>query len=168
MKRILFIILAVLCFLAPCIPWTYSIVKSVQFDARCGDYLKLSADANSIELAEKHLTTAIDYLEKNDSTSGYTKFIVYKPKNDIGLWYENLKAAQTQLQELQAKESVTELEESNMLMKLRETLLDEEGGLTLPLGISQPQTFNVVIWLNVTLSLLWFLGGFFIYCAYEY
>ena len=33
--------------------------------------LKLSADANSVVLAEKHLTTAINYLEENNITTSF-------------------------------------------------------------------------------------------------
>lgn len=160
MKKAVLIILAIILFLTPVVPWTYSIVKGIQFDANCGDYLRLAADANDIEVAEKHLTKAITYMEENDLTSGYTKIFVYKPVNDFGLWYENLKTAQTQLQEMKASE-YTELEESNMLMKLRETLLTEEGCLTHPDGVSMKNNFTLMFWLNTFLWLpCWGLGIF--------
>lgn len=151
MKKFVLIFMAIVLFIVPCIPWTISIVEGVQFSANCGDYLKLAADANSIDMAEKHLTSAITYLENNNLTSGHTKIFIYYPKNDIGLWYENLKIAQTQLQEMQAGE-YTELEQSNMLMKLRETILDENGVLTHPEGISLYPNYATMFWLNM---LLW-------------
>lgn len=157
MKKAILIILAIIMFVVPCIPWTISIVKGIQFTANCGDYLKLAADANSIDMAERHLSTAITYLEDNNLTSGYTKIFVYYPKNDLGLWYENLKTAQTQLQEMQATD-YTELDQSNMLMKLRETILDEDGTLTHPIGISLIPNYALMFWLNM---LLWIPGFVF-------
>lgn len=167
MKKALFIILAIICFASPFFSWIPSIVNSIQFSANCGDYLELSADANNIEIAEKQLTKAIDYLEANDLTSGYTKIFVYYPKNDIGMWYDNLKSTQTQLRDVLEKKEITELEESNMLMKLRETILDDDGCLTHPTGISLHPNYTVMFWLNVTLWLLWILGGVFCFLAYE-
>lgn len=35
-------------------------------------FLKRAADANTIELANQELTKALDYLEANNLTSGYT------------------------------------------------------------------------------------------------
>ena len=100
MKKVFLIILAIFFFIGGTIPWIYYLVKGIQFAANCGDYLKLAADANNIDIAETRLSTAIEYLEKNNLTSGYTKIFVYYPKNDIGMWYKNLKIAQTQLQEI--------------------------------------------------------------------
>lgn len=151
MKKVFCIILAIVISIGGVVPWVYTIVKSIQFDVACGDYLRLAADANSIDIAEKHLSTAIDYMEKNDMTSGYTKIFVYHPKNDFSLWYENLKTAQTQLLE-NINTDYTELEESNVLMKLRETLLDGEGYLTHPFGVSIKHNFTLWFWLN---NILW-------------
>ena len=165
MTKVVLIILAVILFIVPFIPWTCSIIDCIQFDANCGDYLKLAADANSIEMAEMHLTKAVSYLESNNLTSGHTKIFVYYPKNDIGLWYINLKVAQTQLQDMKTA-GFTELEQSNMLMKLRETILDESGVLTHPTGISMAPNFTLLFWLNSLLWLpCWVAGGFVIYAA---
>lgn len=165
MKKALLIFMAIIFAVTPCFVWGHTIVKGIQFDANCGDYLKLAADANDIAMAEKHLSAGIAYLEKNNLTSGYTKIFVYKPKNDIGLWYENLKTAQIQLQEMQTTE-YTELEESNMLMKLRETILDSSGVLTHPSGISIANNYTLLFWLNSFLWVpCWLLAIFcFIFC----
>lgn len=167
MKKTLFIILTIICFASPLFSWIPSIVNSIQFNANCGNYLELSADATSIEIAEKQLTKAIDYLEKNNLTNGYTKIFVYYPKNDIGMWYDNLKSAQTQLRNMLEKEEITELEESNMLMKLRETILNDDGYLAHPEGISLHPNYTVMFLLNATSWLLWALGGVFCLLAYE-
>lgn len=158
MKKAVVIICALICFIIPIAGWTHLIVKSIEFSANCGDYLELAADATNIEIAEKHLSKAIDYLEEKNLTNGYTKIFVYKPKNDIGIWYENLKNAHIQLQEMKENE-VTELEESNTLMKLRETILSNDGVVTHPLGISVANNFTFVFWFNCTSWLLLVLGG---------
>lgn len=167
MKKFLLVLLAIIIFILPIGNYAYTIIQNIKFNTQCGDYLKLSADANNLEIAEKHLSKAIDYLEQKNLTSGYNKVFFYYPKNDIGLWYENLKSAQLQLREVIKRENCTELEESNMLMKLRETILDSgESGqyLTLPLGISLMEHFNLIWWLNWLMWIFWII--FIIYIAW--
>lgn len=113
------------------------------------------------------MTTGIEYLERNHLTSGYTKIFVYKPTNDIGLWYENLKFAQMQLQELCAKGELTELEESNSLMKLRETLLENEGMVTHPSLISFHPAASSWFWTLTLIWAMWILAMIFGAFAYE-
>ena len=170
MKKILLVLLALIIFLLPIGSFTYTIIQGIKFDAQCGDYLKLSADANNLEIAEKHLSKAIDYLERENLTSGYNKVFFYYPKNDIGLWYENLKSTQLQLQETIKKSNYTELEESNMLMKLRETIIDGQH-LTLPMGIPITEHFNVIWWLNSLMWLWWLVLLFYsiwLICEWDY
>ena len=152
------IILCIICIIIPIITYGVAIVKTIQMEANCIDYFELAADSNSVKLAEKHLTTGIKYLEENNITKGNTKIIFYKPTCDIGLWYENLKSAQAQLQELSTKEELTELEESNALMKLRETLLNAGGFVTHPSMISFYPTHISWFWSMCLIWLLWFLG----------
>lgn len=153
--KTLFIFLCIACILIPCIVYGAAIIKTITMDANCIDYLRMASDANSVELAEKHLTTAIKYIEENDLTEGNTKILVYSPKKDLGLWYENLKSAQTQLQDLMLKDDLTELEESNALMKLRETLLESGGSVTHPAMISFYPNHVSWFW---SMSLIWLLG----------
>ena len=111
----------------------------------------------------------LKYLEENDLTNGSTKIFFNKPTYDIGLWYENLKSAQAQLQELKTMDNLTELEESNALMKLRETLLDSEGYVTHPSMISfYPSHVSWFWWMNLG-WLLWIVAitfGFLVYDCY--
>lgn len=167
MKKLL-IILCVICIIIPLIVYGVGIVKTVKFNANCISYFQLAADANSVALAEKHLTSGINYLEQNNLTSGHTKIFVYKPTNDIGLWYENLKSAQLQLQELSKKEELTELEESNSLMKLRETLLNNEGTVTHPEGIMFHPSYASYFWIAIFIWMLWILAFAFGVVAYDY
>ena len=161
MRKFLLVLLAIIIFLLPIGNFTYTIIQNIKFNAQCSDYLKLSADANNLEIAEKHLSKAIDYLERKNLTSGYNKVFFYYPKNDIGLWYENLKSTQLQLQETIKKSNYTELEESNMLMKLRETIIDDQH-LTLPMGISITEHFNLIWWLNSLMWLWWLVLLFYL------
>ena len=124
--------------------------------SNCINYFEMAADANSVELAEKHLTSGIEYLEENNLTEGNTKIFVYRPTRDIGLWYENLKSAQSQLQKLISQEGLTELEESNALMKLRETLLNADGYVTYPTMITFYPNHFIWTW---ALWFIWILWG---------
>ncbi|MEL6133484.1 MAG: hypothetical protein AAFR59_08995 [Bacteroidota bacterium] len=114
-------------------------------------HLKNAADANTVELAEQQLSMALDYLESNGLTEGYTSIWVQTPKDDIGFWYRNLKASQ---EELQSLKSSSALEKTNVLMKLRETLVDvgENTRVTYPEGlIRYPQNG---LWAIITTTAL--------------
>lgn len=164
--KALFIILCIICAIIPLIVYTVGIVKTVEMDVNCIAYLELAADANSVTLAEKHLTTAINYLEENGITRGNTSIIIKSPANDIGIWYENLKSAQEQMQNLSARDDLTELEESNALMKLRETLLDDTA-VTHPEMISFYPAHISWFWSMVLIWLLWILALIFGFAAYD-
>lgn len=150
-----FALLCVICIIVPFIVYGAAIVQTIQMDSNCISYFEMAADANSVELAEKHLASGIKYLEENNLTKGNTKVLVYKPTKDLGLWYENLKSAQIQLQELNSQEELTELEESNALMKLRETLLNSEGSVTHPPMISFYPSHVSWFWSMFLIWLLW-------------
>ncbi|OGI17115.1 MAG: hypothetical protein A3J63_03065 [Candidatus Moranbacteria bacterium RIFCSPHIGHO2_02_FULL_40_12b] len=126
-------VLLVLIFVA----WVVArIVIGIQFNQNCGGYLKRAADANTVELAKKQLEIALMYIEQKQLTSGYTSIIYRTPSEEVGFWYENLKSSLNELSTL--KPDATPLEKSNMLIKLRETLLDEGQSttVTIPAGIS--------------------------------
>ena len=109
--------LAIIFTLAFCAWMTARIVKAVQFDMNCTQYLKRAADANSVELAKKELEKAIYYAEMNNLTEGVTSIFLYQPSNDIGYWYKNMTVAYSELEKL--PENATSLEKTNILMKLR-------------------------------------------------
>ncbi len=108
----------------------------VQFDRNCGGYLKRAADASTIELAIQELDRAMTYIEKSKLTSGYTSVVYKTPDEDVGFWYLNLKSALVELRKVGPE--TTQLERSNILLKLRETLLDkkESEEITLPSGVT--------------------------------
>lgn len=124
-----------------CIPfliWSgLRIYNSIVYDIHCGGHLKRAADANTVDTAKKELAEALKYLEDNKMTEGYTSVLWKTPSEDVGFWYQNLKSAHEELEKVTPE--TTQLERTNVLMKLRETLLDhgEKGdSVTAPGGIS--------------------------------
>jgi hypothetical protein len=127
---------------------TTRIVSGIQLQQDFTGHLKRAADANRIELAEQELGTAVKYLEDNNLTSGYTSIVWQTPDEDIKFFYDNLKGAHEELKSI--PDTVSLLESSNQLIKLRETLMDagEKGSdVTCPDGLS--------IYPNNTFYMLW-------------
>lgn len=132
-----FVVLTIVAVLAFCGWGIARTIKAISFDQNCGQYLKRSADANSIEMAKEELGIAISYAESHGLTEGTVSIFLHQPKNDIGYWYRNMKEAYKELEEV--PEDTSRMEKTNILMKLRETLTDEgESGVevTIPDGIS--------------------------------
>ena len=127
----------ILCLVLACITPVTCVVRNIQFKQNCSGYLKQAADANTPELALDCLNKALVYVEKNHLTYGYTSVMYNTEDENIEFWYTNLKACQ---KELKACIDGTQLEKSNVLMKVRESLTDEgEKGtkLTIPSGIAK-------------------------------
>ena len=137
----------------PCI----LIVKSVQFTQDCKGYLEQCSNANSVEMALNRLELAIRYLERNDMTTGYTSILWKTEDENIGFWYENL---QTCRQELKKALDATQLEQTNVLMRVRESLVKngKEGEyLIIPDGIFKyPHNlwYAIGLWLSLFLIVI--------------
>jgi len=113
------------------------IVGCVTYDIDVGSRLKRASDANTVELAQQELDAAIKGIKERRLTSGYTSVLYNTPDEDLGFWYKNIKSASDELKQLPPESS--QLEKTNVLMKLRETLLDsgEKGmSVTAPSGVS--------------------------------
>jgi len=152
MKRIILIIFTILALSV----FGIIIVKNITLKQNCTGYLKRAADANTIEVASMQLAKAISYLEEKKLTSGYTSIIYKTPDEDVEFWYNNLKSSQNEL--LKVTQNTSSLEKSNLLMKLRETLIDngKDGEiLTVPNGLSRYP--NNLLW-----GLLMWISGIFI------
>lgn len=141
-----------------CMPFggwmTFRIVKDIQFDRNMEGHLKRAADANTVHLAEKELAVAIAYLTNNQMTSGYTSVLYNTPDEDVGFLYTNLTESLEELHRV--PEGATQLETSNILIKLRETLLDygQSVKVTLPEGISVfPYNALYFFWGSVSMIL---------------
>lgn len=130
-------------------------VAGIRFEIAVEGYLKRAADSNTIEIAEKELDKAINNIESKGWTRGSTHVLWETPVTDVQFWYNNLKTSREELKRLSPE--ATSLEKSNMLIKLRETLLDhgEKGDyVTTPLGISLHP--------NNTMYFMWIIGSIFI------
>ena len=141
-----------------------TIKKSVSLEQNCTGYLKRAADANTVETAKEELQKSIQYLEAHNLTKGYTSVMYKTPDEDIEFWYKNLKASGNELS--QVPETASILEKTNLLMKLRETLMDtgeKNDSVTVPEGLSRypnNMMWGTLIWLAI-LSLF----GLFIWGA---
>lgn len=139
MRTVISGILAIVAVIALLAVVTSAAVRSINFDRNCTGRLQRAADANTIEIAKVELAAAVDHLNKVDLRSGYTSVLYTTPDEDIGFWYNNLAASLAELDAI--PENATQLEKSNVLMKLRETLIEvgDKGGqtVTCPAGISR-------------------------------
>jgi len=123
--------------LIPFILWGgMRIYKGIVLKIECTGHIKRAADANTINLAIQEMKTVVSFLEREKITSGYTSVIYITPSEDVGFWYQNLKASLEELEKV--KPEATQLEKSNILIKLRETLLDhgQSVSITAPSGIN--------------------------------
>lgn len=156
MKKFLVLIVLAIGLICP----TITVIKSIRFNQDCKGYLKQTADANSVELALERLNKAIDYVEANNLTSGYTSIIYRTEDENIEFWYNNLLTCKQELTE--CIES-SQFEKTNVLMKVRESLTDQsEKGtvITCPPGLSRYPNNKMFAFVNF-FSLLIILIGFY-------
>lgn len=162
MKKFINVFIFLLALITPIV----TTIKSIQFDQNCGGYLKQAADANSVELAEQRLNLAIDYVEKHELTSGYTSVLWNTEDENVGYWYNNLKQCQ---KELANTKNNSTLENTNVLMKLRESLTDVSDtgtSLTIPFGISRYPNNQLYALLNIISGIILFIFCFTIFKPY--
>ncbi len=167
MKTRISFITSALSFIAFLIICGYAVVDAVQFDRNCEGHLKRAADANSIEMAQAELQIAIDYIEAEDLDTGYTSIIYTTPDEDMGYWANNLREANNELKDMISADTSSNLEKSNMLIKLRETLLDHKGGdsgdqVTIPTGTSRYPNNAAYMWtllISTFSCIIFFIAG---------
>lgn len=115
------------------------------FSRSCGDYLKLAGDAPNVEKADEFLGQALEYIEENNLTSGDSAILFVKqPTNNLKIWYGQIKGAKATTESILKRkaasaDSVTQLEQDNALMKIREVVLDSSSSgtsVTTPAWIS--------------------------------
>ncbi len=145
--KVVSLVLAILVTVVFCVYLGVVVYKDVIFDRGCEGRIKRAADANTIELATKEMEAVVAYAKANGLTEGYTSILYQTPDEDVRFWYSNLTAS---LQELKTvKPDATQLEKSNVLIKLRETLLDhgQKVSVTYPSGIPVfPYNIAYAIW----------------------
>jgi len=142
----------------------YILVNQVQLQQNCLGYLERAASSNTVETAKGELKKATNYLETNNLITGYTSILWKTPDEDISFWYNNLKSSESELAKVDSNTST--LEKTNLLMKLRETLIDHDKDgdvLTYPNGLARYPN-NVLIGVIWTISLL---SLFIFYIVYK-
>lgn len=138
----------------------------IRFDADCAGHLALAADANTVERAGSELDIAIKYLESRNLTKGYTSVLYNTPDEDIGFWFSNIVDAREELNKITPETS--QMERTNVLMKLRETLLSgKEGAVTVPSGISVYPANKAFWWWGLLSTLTLLVFGVWTIGAYE-
>jgi hypothetical protein len=126
--------------------------KSTVFSIECSGHIKRAADANTVELAKKELKTVLDYLEKNKLTQGSTAVLWDTPQTDIEFFYTNIKSSYIELDKV--TDQTSQLEKTNILLKLRETLLDpSEHGYR----VTRPS--DLYLYPGVTFWFIWMWGA---------
>lgn len=151
--------IGIFCLLFTLIVTSTCAYKSVKLKQECTGHLKRAADANSTETAKVELNAATNYLEQNNLTKGYTSVFYNTPDEDIEFFYNNLKASEEELAKIDS--TTTSLEKTNVLMKLRETLMDnnKDGDhVTTPMGLSR-YPHNLAFSLLGVVSILTLLMG---------
>lgn len=128
-----------LLFFVPLLWWGVArTVHDVQFNREIDGHLERAANANTVALAASELGVALEGAKRWNLTEGYTSIFYRTPDEDLGYWYTNLSQAYAELQTI--PESAAPLERSNVLMKLRETIMESGSkgsqAVTVPEGAS--------------------------------
>lgn len=156
--RIVLIVLSCLALLG------FGVVRGYQsyvYDRECGGYLKRAADASNPVIARESLTKALRYIDDHGLDHGYTSLIWNSPDEDVGFWRRNIAGALAELNALPA--TATQLEASNVLMRVREVLVDQgqSVSVTEPDGISiYPNNKLYAALLLIILLILCIAGGY--------
>lgn len=138
------------------IPNGYYIYKDLDFEQNLKGYLKQAADAGSVYVAEERLSKAINYLDSHNMTSGYTS-IFYKTEDDnVGYFYHNLIVCHVEIMRVM---EASHFEQTNELMRLRETLMDGEE-ITIPPSLYLHPNNKLFFLLNTFCVIMFFIGIF--------
>jgi len=121
-------------FMIPFIVWgALRMYHATVFSLECGNNLARTAIAADIGMAKQELNVVLTYLEKQKLTDGFTSVLWEDSSQDLGFFYKNLKIAYDELEKVSPEAS--QLEKTNVLMKLRETVC-RKGQVIVPSEIS--------------------------------
>lgn len=108
------------------------ISASAYISAKCGDYFRRAALASDVGTAGRELDRAVLYLEHRGLTHGYTSVFWKSPDEDIGFWYNNVKAMQRNLHAVNP--TTPQAAKSVMLIRLKDAILKDNDVIS-PSGI---------------------------------
>jgi hypothetical protein len=146
----------------PFIGWASSrIYRDVKFNQECAGYLENAAHANQVKDALPEMENALKYMRDHRMTEGYTSIIYNTQDENVGFWYKNLEAATQELRVEAKNEKMSPLEQSNVLLKLHETLKREP-----PSGIEIAPNNSGYCWFGCLSFVVAIVGGILI--AYQF
>lgn len=145
--------------------------QGIRFDQDIEGHLKRAADSNQPALAIQELEIAEGNMDAWGLCSSkkmdtcYTSIFYRTPDEDVGFWRTNLQQTQEDLEALPT--DADQLVVSNILLKVRETLVDNGGQngihVTHPDGISlYPYNMSYMVWWLVG-ALLSLVGGIWLF-----
>lgn len=111
-----------------------------EFQDKVDGYLDNYVRAGSVELAEKNLDAAIKGAEEMGLTEGQISVLCHNPKNNIGVWYQNLVKCRADLREV-AKQPMNE--RSRILQKQKQALSGEDNGSEGSISIKVPDGITI-------------------------
>jgi len=112
---------------------SFRIFSFVNFNANCANYLRVATNAGTIENATYNADIAINFLKNHNLDSGFTSTLYKTQDENLEYFFKNLTDTVTSMKNL--PQNASELEKSNVLLKFREVLLDNNS-LSIPTGIS--------------------------------
>lgn len=120
------------------------------------------AMSSNVQMASENLKDAIDYLERNHLTSGNSSMLFPDKLNDLEYFHTNLLNAQAELNRAVANKNMSQLEESNVLLRIKEVVTHHNatGEVFLPANLEYyPHQWggNILMWGMIIV-------GFFGFC----
>ncbi|MEG0872732.1 MAG: hypothetical protein RSE00_01970 [Clostridia bacterium] len=128
---------------------TVRVIKIADFNMNCVSYIHRTGSATDTETAKIELKKALDYAEAKGLTEGTVSVFIQNPQNDIGFWYGTLSSTYKELDSMSKNRTVTAIEESNYLMRLRERFHE----VVVPVGITI-YPYNIIYFAWVMESLI--------------
>jgi len=134
--------------------------QELRFDQDIGGHMERAASANTIPIAIEEMKIVVKNMEARGYTEGTTS-IVYSwrtPDEDIGFWYQNMKASLTELEAVPP--NADQYTTSNVLMKLERTLEARSGEgskIVVPPGITRyPNNliYGIVFWVLLIICMV--------------
>ena len=123
----------------------FIILSQNKFCNNCLAYLQEVIETENVDVAKINLNKALKYVEEKNIINGDGRVLIIQSKseNDIGLWYNTLKKAQKELEELPYIASTSVKKRTLLRVK---KLLTSNGKLIFPVGIYYYPFNYIVLW----------------------
>lgn len=130
--------------------------------------LKKASDAPTLQSANELLKKAVGNIEKKGLDEGNSYLLYADDNSSLDLWYGQLKLAQIETDKLLSDSSLSRVDMSNHLIKLRETIVDDTNNGT---KVTKPPylqlyPYNWLQVLGIVFSIVTIVLGFVLCIAY--